>query len=187
MAKRMIVGVIATVLVALVWYVVYEIGRFEGYKTGRLRGLTEGYEKTSLDRYPVAEQYSKHKAFRVDYPLIDVHFDSNSDWVVVNHRFEAGLRGDSLEAIEILRKDRGGSLRADEFQLMTGYLCVKSFGTGLGITPDGEILIYQNGKLAKAVMYADYVRITDPDLQALFKPITERQLKQLLSASHRKP
>ena len=105
---------------------------------------------------------------KIDYPLIDIAFDSQSKWVVINR---SGLftEQEMIAAAQDAQKLR---------QCSEG-LRVLTFPVGRGTTPNGVIYVYKDGVLVKEVPYLEAV-FEDNTLKDAFKQMEKKQAEQLI-------
>ena len=125
-----------------------------------------GYYRAVTDN--TFEQHSS-QAIR-DYPFVDIYFDKDSDWLIVNRQ---NLFTDN-ELFSIIQD-------AKIIEANKEFFYVNIFPVGRGVTPTGEIYIYRNGELIKSVPYLDFVVLSQM-LKDKFKDVNEGYIHNLLKA-----
>ena len=106
---------------------------------------------------------------RIDFPLIDLYFDEENEWLLVECQHSLG--------------DEKYRIVADAHILNWNkeFLSVSTFPTGRGTTPIGFLDIYKNGKRYKRVEYgSDGVSIYSEELAKAFEPIAKEELSKLV-------
>ena len=107
---------------------------------------------------------------RIDYPLIDVSFDENSDWLVIN-------RTDLFTEKEKFYI----SQNVHDLQMNKEYLKTLTFPIGKGTTPTGIIYVYQDGQLFKEIPYIEMSYETET-IKKSFKHIAKDDIEELIKS-----
>ena len=121
-------------------------------------------DKLSLGNLSESDVYSK-----VDYPLVDVLFDAESDWTVI-------LRENLLTENEKFYVCENGEVLEQNKR----NLKLATFPAGRGTTPNGVLYIYKNGTLIKEVQYFDSYFETDA-LKGEFRELSIEKTGELIS------
>lgn len=155
--KKVIVALIA--LVAISNCCTYFLAYNNGYNNG---SPTDNKEQD-----PGNDTWTK-----IDYPLIEYYFDDDSEWLIVITDLQNLSKNDGIFKIIKCPQD---------LRYCTQNLYVTTFPVGRGTTPNGEIIIYRNGDLAKRVQYLDY-RITSQVIQDRIEEVNKEELRSLINA-----
>lgn len=155
--KRIIIDISIMVLLILCNYFAFNLGLNKGkeYKTN----ITSKGDNIIND----ASFVKSDSPIKTDYPLIDVYFNKNDSWLLLNCENYLGAN-DNYEMItdtEILESFKE-------------YLSVDTFPVGRGITPKGKIFILKDGKVLKEVPYFK-VEI-DSELKKEFKKVKKTEV-----------
>ena len=105
---------------------------------------------------------------KIDYPLIDINFDNESEWVIIN-------RNNLFTEQETFNVAQNNNT----LQLTKENLSVITFPVGRGTTPNGIIYVYKNGKLVKEVPYIE-VMFENESLTESFLKMTKEEVENLI-------
>ena len=106
---------------------------------------------------------------RVTYPLIDIFFDDESDWLVIdrNHLFTEN------ESFNVIQNSK-------ELQFNKEWLRVLTFPVGRGTTPNGIIYVYKDSKLIREVPYIE-VHFGSEELRNAFRQLARNSIERLIN------
>ena len=125
-------------------------------------------EIPTLD-YPSIHLHYDDIIGKIDYPLIDVYFDNDNDWIILK---SDGLVSDNPE-FTMIRDVHSVEHIKDKISILT-------FPVGHGTTANGTICIFKNEILIKSVPYIESY-ISDENLSALFETVAEEEVASLLA------
>ena len=104
------------------------------------------------------------------YPLIDIYFDENNQWTVINRE---NLFTDD-ESFSIIQNP---SL----IEMNKEFIILNSFPVGRGTTPSGKLYVYKNSELIKEIPYSK-CRITSKILKENFFNVSMEQAENLINS-----
>ena len=125
----------------------------------------DGREKNETENF-FSDENDQDLVTKVDYPLLDIYFSEEDKWIILN---AVGLYQGNEEFLVISGRD--GSF----IEWMKEYMRVLTFPVGRGITPDGLILVYKNGKLIKNIPYGD-IHIVNKDFEDAFQKVNREDI-----------
>lgn len=137
----------------------YENAHLNGMGASAHAGVEAGFRK-----------YSRSNGPKIDYPLIDLYFDSDPKygrWLIVNRSYSTASGKETIKVIE----------KPQNIEHVKETLYVTTFPVGHGAIPKGEILVYEDGQLVKQV---PYLSINDSGIRGEYKTVTKIQLKALI-------
>jgi len=167
--------IIIIVFVAILFYFIGYAMHFVGKNNvDTAPNITNGIYDIPRDEiekmlgYPSIHIYYDDVECKIDYPLIDVYFDNDNDWIV--------LKSDKITSgnpeFSIIRN-------ASSVEYIKDKISVLTFPVGKGTTEDGNISIFKNGVLFKAVPYIE-AYISDENLNNLFEKVSRTEIADLL-------
>ena len=131
-------------------------------------GFNLGVTKGTKIEQPVNSK--EHDTFiKVDYPLIDIYFDTESEWLVIDR---TGLFGHQ-EKFSIIRESQG------LLQFSKEGLRVLTFPAGRGTTPEGYIYVYKNNVLIKEVPYIE-IYFENEIIKNAFQQKTKNEVEDII-------
>ena len=103
-----------------------------------------------------------------DYPLIDIVFSEENEWLVVNREnlFTESEKISVIDNVQLL-------------ELNKEQIFVTTFPLGRGTTPNGEIYIYKDGELIKSISYFDFEILSD-ELKTASYSLTKEQIEEMI-------
>jgi len=105
---------------------------------------------------------------KIDYPLIDIYFDSNDDWVIL--KSEKNPVGDT--DFYIIKDGSSVEWFKEKMSILT-------FPVGRGTTEQGNIYVFKNYVLLKETPFLE-IYISDDGLNNLFEKATKDEIDALL-------
>jgi len=106
---------------------------------------------------------------KFDYPLIDIYFDNDNEWLVIDRKYLFT----SQEMFYTIQKSR-------ELELSKEWLKIITFPVGRGTTPNGIIYVYKDKNLIKEVPYLEIYYETKL-IMNLFKQVTKNEIENIIN------
>jgi hypothetical protein len=116
-----------------------------------------------------SENFALYDVFRVDYPLIEIGFINECEWLLIDR---ANLFT-SQEKYSIIQQNK-------ELQFGKEWLWVLTFPSARGITPKGVVYIYKDGILIKEVPYYE-VYCESESLKNAFQEVTKAKIEEMIN------
>jgi hypothetical protein len=106
---------------------------------------------------------------RVDYPLVDIFFDSESKWLVIDRS-------------SLLTDSEKFKISQDSLDLQFNKECLKlvTFPVGRGTTPMGIVYVYKDEILVREIPYIE-AYYKNEGIEKAFRPAEKSEIESILS------